>query len=311
MGTVGGVPRVLAPREAVWARLCWLVTLAGACAGCWVSAAHAGLDDLSVRASADYTWDDNVPRAPAGEELSDSLASLSLNASLPFEITSRSRLLLNGTLGGDAFFRYTGLNNVFGEVRAELQARGSGGYLPAIWGIFLRARGESYNSELRDGYRFSAGVSVRKPLTDRVFLFGAASYNQGDARSEVFDTQELSLRGNLDYSWSPRHTLYLGLEYKDGHSVSTAPLELALLDIAQVVVQDDVFTNPQRFDYRFQARTGILNLGYNFAIGQRQALDISYRIAYSQPKEQPPSAVSTQTVYYVDQQITISYLIRF
>jgi hypothetical protein len=312
MGAQGCVPRVLGMREAVSGRLCWLLTLASACAACWVSAVQAGADGLRVRVSADYTWDDNVPRATSDQRLSDSFATLTAVATVPLQLTQQSRVLLSGTLGGQKFDHFSGLDHGFANFQGEVQYRSSGRYTAPIWSIFLRAGIDAYiSSDLRDGYRATAGVSVRKPVTDRIFLFGALAYNQGNARSTVFDTKDVSLRGNIDYSFARRHTVYLGLEYRQGDSVSTGLPSLAFLDIAKAVVADDVFTNPQRFDYRFQARTGLVTLGYNFAIAERQSLDISYRAVYSQPIDQPPSSVSTSTIYYVDQQITVSYLIRF
>ena len=312
MGRQGGVPRVLGTRGASSVRTWPVVALTGALAAFWAPTAGAAADELSIRASADATWDDNVPRAITSEKLSDAFATLSVGATLPLDINPHTRIVFTATLGAQAFDKYTGLNHGFGTLKGELQYRSSGRYTAPIWAIFFSQNADSYvNSDLRDGYRASAGVSVRKPVTDRISLFGALAYNQGDARSTVFDTKDVSLRGNVDYALAPRHTVYLGLEYRQGDSVSTGLPSLAFLDIAQAVVADDVFTSPQRFDYRFQARTGLLTLGYNFAIANRQSLDISYRGVYARPIDQPSSSVSTSTIYYVDNQITVSYLIKF
>jgi hypothetical protein len=282
-----------------------LVAISGA------SMTFAGMDDLRIRADVDYTWDDNVPRATTDQKLSDSFATLALGANLPLELTPHSRLVLNATLGGQAYVRYTGLNQVALDVRGEWQYRSSAQYTTPTWSVFVHERVDWFDSDLRDGYRTSFGVSVRKPITDRIGAFAAVAFNVGNAQSDVFDTRNVSVRGMLDYLLSRRNSLYLGLEYRDGHSVSTMLPSPAFRSIAQARVLDDVFTDPQRTDYRFDARTGILTLGYNFAITERQALDVSYRGVYSKPKEQPDSSLTTSTVYYVDNQITVSYLIRF
>ena len=302
------VAREFAPRNWVSCHACAfviLVAISGA------SIAFAGMDDLRIRADVDYTWDDNVPRATTDQKLSDSFATLALGANLPLELTPHSRLVLNATLGGQTYIRYTGLDQVAFDIQGEWQYRSSGQYSAPIWSVFVRERFDWFNSDLRDGYRTSLGVSVRKPVTDRIVAFGAVAFNYGNAQSDVFDTRNVSVRGTLDYSLSRRNSLYLGLEYRDGQSVSTMLPSPAFRSIAQARVLDDVFTDPQRTDYRFDARTGILTLGYNFAITERQALDISYHGVYSKPKEQPDSSLTTSTVYYVDNQITVSYLIRF
>jgi hypothetical protein len=115
----------------------------------------------------------------------------------------------------------------------------------------------------------------------------------------VFDTEDISLRANIDYSLSRLQTLYLGLEARDGDVVSTAQPRLAYLDISDAVVQDDVFTDGTRYSYRARANTGILTLGYNFAFAERHALDVSYRGVYVRPKEEPPASVTTESIYYV------------
>jgi hypothetical protein len=284
-----------------------------ACAAAWAHPAQGAskLDELSVRLLADLTWDDNVNRATNADRLSDAFATLNVDARLPFSVTERTRLLLGVSGGGQGYDRYDGLTHSFVGLQGEFQFRSSADFGAPIWSAFIREQTEWYRSNLRDGYNASAGVSVRKPWTDRMLLFGAAAYNWRDGRSVVFDAQDWSLRGNLDYSLTNRQTAYFGLEYRDGDAISTAPARLAYLDIAEAVVLDDVFTNPVHYDYRYKARTGILTLGYNLAVGTRQALDLSYRAAYAVPKEQPPSTVSPDTLYYLDQQVTLSYLLRF
>jgi hypothetical protein len=278
MGTQGGVPRLFWPLVAAAGWLCRLLILgSGMGAICCVPSAHAASEDLRVRVSADYTWDDNVARATRQDRLGDRFATLTLGATLPLELTPLTRLFFNGTVGGELFNRYTGLDRVFGDIQGEIQYRSSGGYTAPIWAIFVRQRAESFDSTLRDNDLTSAGLSVRNPVTDRIFLFGAASYNQRNARNTVFDTREFSLRGTLDYSLSRRQTVYLGLEYKDGDSVSTARPSLALSDIARASVLDDVFTDTTRIDYRFRARTRIMTLGNNLAIAHRAPLNIHYR----------------------------------
>jgi hypothetical protein len=295
--------RKAAPRRRLLFALTYL------CAACFALPVQAQVSTPQLRLSADYTWDDNVTRASRDEKLSDGIARLNVGAGLPVTLTPHTRLLLDAAAGGDLYHRYAGLNRAFVTLSGELQYRESGQYAAPTYAIFLRQSGDWYNSDLRDGYRGSAGVSIRKPLTDRIVVFGAAGYNWRNASSNVFNVREVSLRGNLDYALAQRHTFYLGLEYKDGDTVTTAPPEPALVAIRSASAVDDVFAG--RNSYRIKARTGIATLGYNFAIFEHQALDLSYRTVYSRPKDQPPDSVTTQSIFYVDHQIVLSYLIRF
>ena len=282
-----------------------------ACAISWAPAAFADLNELRFQLAADATYDDNISRAGKDAKLYDSFGTLNLGARLPWALSDSYRLVLNANVGGEKFRIYSGLNRVYANVQGELQYRKSGQFSEPIWGVFVRQGEDWYDSTLRDGYRTSAGLSVRKPVTDKLFFFSALAYNQRDGRSKVFDTKEVSLRANLDYSLSRRQTLYFGVEGRDGDIVSTARPNLAYFDIAKALILDDVFTDTTRYSYRFKAYTGIVTLGYNFALGEHAALDLAYRAAYSRPHEQPPSVVTADTIDYLDNQVTLSILIRF
>ena len=266
---------------------------------------------MRYQLAVDATYDDNISRAVENQKLYDSFGALNLGATFPWETSEHSRLVFNANVGGEKFRIYSGLNRVYANLQGELQYRKSGQFSEPTWGVFLRHGVDWYESYLRDGFRTSAGLSVRKPVTDKLFLFSSLAYSQRDGRSMVFDTKDVSLRANLDYSLSRRQTFYFGLEARDGDIVSTALPKLAYFDIADAVVQDDVFTDPQRYSYRIQAYTGIATVGYNFAFGERAALDLGFRAAYSRPHDQPPSVVTTNTIDYVDYQVTASILIRF
>ena len=304
----GAVPRNPARQGTVAGSSRLFFAAAIACALCWAPSASADLNDICFRLTADATYDDNVSRARKDDKLSDSFATLNLGASVPWQLSAKSRFVVSANAGGEKFDRYTGLDRYYANVQGELQFRNSGQFSEPIWAIFARQGEDWYESNLRDGYRTSAGVSVRKPVTDRIFFFSALAYNQREGRSTVFDTKEVSLRANVDYSLTRRQTLYFGLEGRDGDIVSTARANLAYFDIAQAVVQDDVFTDTTRFAYRFKAYTGIANIGYNFAMGEHAALDLAYRVAYSRPHDQPPSVVTTERIDYVDNQFTLSLL---
>ncbi len=307
----GAVPRNLARQGMVSGILRLLIAAAIAGSMSWAPSGFADLSDIRYRVTSDATYDDNISRARKDDKLYDSFATLNLGASLPWQLSGTSRLVINANVGGEKFKRYSGLDRLYANVQGEFQYRKSGQFSEPIWGVFVRQGEDWYDSNLRDGYRSSAGFSVRKPVTDKLFFFSAIAYNQRDGRSAVFDTKEVSVRANLDYALSRRQTLYFGLEGRDGDIVSTASPKLAYFDIAKAVVLDDVFTDTQRFSYKLKAYTGIATIGYNFALAESVALDLSYRAAYSRPHDQPPSVVTTEKIDYVDNQVTLSVLIRF
>jgi hypothetical protein len=270
------------------------------------TALAAQLFDFRVEAA--YTYDDNVTRSEgAGNVLSDRFFTVNFNAGKSFRLTDHTRLVAGLFLGGDVYDKYDGLSRYFGGIQGELQYRSSGEFDAATWGLFLKGSRDQYDSELRDGYRYIAGVRVLKPLSDRLDLFAALAYNKRDGKSTVFDTEDYSARVNLDYRLTRWSTAYLGADFRKGDAVSTARPSLALITIAEAVVVDDVFTDTQRLDYRFKAHGVITTLGYNLAFGERHSLDFSWRWAQVTATEDPGSGKPE----YKINQYSVAYLFRF
>jgi hypothetical protein len=278
---------------------------------CGPSAALAA-QILDFRVEAAYTYDDNVTRSEgAGNVLSDRFFTLSLNAGKNFRLGQHTRLVAGLFLGGDVYDKYDGLSRYFGGIQGELQYRTSGEFDAATFGLFFKGSRDEYtDSELRDGYRYTAGVRVLKPLSDRFDLFAGLAYNKRDGKSTVFDTEDYSARLNLDYSLSRGHTVYLGADYRKGDAVSTARPSLALVTVAEALVVDDAFTDTERIAYRLKAHGVITTLGYNLAFGERHSLDFSWRWAQITADDEPGFGTSGKPEYKVNQ-YSIAYLIRF
>ncbi|MDB5761252.1 MAG: hypothetical protein JWQ21_247 [Herminiimonas sp.] len=270
-----------------------------------------GAGSPGIRVDAGYLFDDNVSRAgSASDILMDSAYSLNLSKSMTVPLNEHTRLLLNGFLGGEKFRTYTGLGRIYAGGEAELQYRTAGEFGAPTFGLFGNATVEEYESDLRDGYRLSAGVSARKPVTDRISLFGALAKNVRNGRSAVFDTSDYSARLNLDYALVPKGTLYFTGEYRKGDIVSSGTHSLANVDIAEVFVRDDVFSRSQFYAYRADGKTVFLTIGWNLPLGQKDSVDLSWRRVRSTPSLKP-SFATAETIRYIDNQFSILYLTSF
>jgi hypothetical protein len=263
-------------------------------------------------AQAYVTYDDNVTRAEGDANvLSDEFLGALATVSTRFLLTENIRLRLVGELGGEAYNEYSGLSFGSAGVRADVQYRATGAFSAPTLTLFGRAAYEEYESDLRDGYRYALGLSGRGDMTDRIAWFGAFTYNKRDGSSRVFDTTDFSVRGNLDYAFSRRNTLYTGLEYRMGDIVSTALPSLQYVDLSNnTVVPDDAFTDTTRYAYKLDATTWIFTLGYNFALNPKHSLDASWRLAYAEPNG--VSSYSTyHSIQYMVNQLSLAYMVRF
>jgi len=291
-------------------------------AGAPASAHAAGYSEFldsvqfrGFRAEASYTTDSNVTRGPGGDALSDRILGVRVSAGGVIPLSTRTRASVQGFAGIQKFGTYTGLSNNFIGTQGDFFFRTSGEFGAPTYGAFLRTAKEEYESTLRDGYRHAFGVTVQKPVTDRVQLFGALARNISDGKSAVFDARSTSLRGNVDWSPGRWDTVYLGAEYRTGDSVSTVsrndPIRtLGFVNTASKIIQDDAFNDTTRDAYRLKANTLIATLGYNRAFGERHAVDVSWRRAQSTVQNAVAPASGSDLNYTVNQ-ISVAYLGRF
>jgi hypothetical protein len=297
-----------------------LGTFAAGLALCAGASAHAaGYSDFldaiefrGFRAEASYTTDSNVPRAPAGDALRDRILGARVSAGGVIPLSTRTRAAVQGFAGIQKFGTYTGLSNNFIGTQADFFFRSSGEFGVATYGAFVRTAKEAYESTLRDGYRHAFGVTVQKPVTDRIQVSGGLTRNISDGKSRVFDAKNTSLRGNADWSLGRWDTVYFGAELRRGDTVSTAHLTPGRADIADAVtvIPDDAYKDPTLFAYRFKASTWIMTLGYNHAFSGGHSLDFSWRWARSKPLELRGLATASENSYSANQ-FSVAYLARF
>ena len=268
-------------------------------------------DPIGVEAG--YSYDDNVTRGRvAGEKLADSIFSLAVGEPIPLRFASlpHVRVMVTPQFTGEKFRLYQGLGRASAGAQAELQYRGSGAFDAMTYGLVVRGSYDEFESSLRRGGRYFAGVNARRSLTDRIDLFAEAGRQWRDGRSEVFQTREWIGKVNLDYGLGgKRGILYLAGEYRHGDSISSGPSSLVNVGLADVLVPDDAFPGLDFFAYRFDARTGIGTVGWNYPLGPRDSLDLSFRRVQSSPTGR--TVWDSGTLRYIDNQYSIVYLMRF
>lgn len=264
---------------------------------------------LGIQVDSSYTFDNNVTRGDKTKFV-DSSYAVSLRKIAIFPVSDNARALLTGLLDGEKFYRYDGLSRFTGGVQGELQYRRSAEFTAATFGLFARASADQYNSDLRDGRRYSTGISMRQPMTDRLRLFGALAHNRRNGKNAVFDTNDNAVRLNLDYELNPISTIYLGGEYRRGDVVTTG----SGMYSASVSAWDDAFPNRQLFSARLDGSTVITTLGYNMGLGSRDSFDFSWRRVHSTIDAASSSglyASSTPASGYISNQFSVAYLVRF
>jgi len=270
----------------------------------------------AARVEASLTADDNVTRAGGGDALRDTILGARASTGLTLSTSQHTRAIVQGFVGGEKFHKYDGLSHNFFGAQADFQYRSSGEFGAATYSVFARTQKEYFQSDLRDGYRHAYGVTVLKPLTDRVTFLAALQQNITDGKSQVFDTQNTALRANLDWTLGTWNTVYAGAEYRKGDFVSTAcdcsPNKAGLVNTATPnLIPDDAFTDTARTAYRLKANILIATLGYNRGFGSGQSLDVSWRRATSSLAQDAVAPATKSDFAYTVNQYSLAYLVRF
>jgi hypothetical protein len=224
-------------------------------------------------------------------------------------LTDNIRLQVAGLATGDRFQNFNGLSHTALGLESVLQYRANGAFATPTWGLTAKVAGDDYQTAIRSGSRYAVGLNVLQPMTERVNLFSAMSYNVRNANNSVFSTQDIALRLNLDYALVNHSNLYFSGEFRDGDIISSGRQSLENITLARAVVADDAYPGASFFTYRLQGTTWLTTLGYNIGLGARDSLDLSWRYIQATPSQRPIWVTSPPS--YVTNQISASYLMRF
>lgn len=264
-----------------------------------------------VRVETSIVWDDNVNRARESEEkLADRIYSLNVGKAASLPLGEHTRIVATGFAAGDKFARYPGLDRFSLGGQAELQYRASGEFSAPTFGLQGRLVFDEHAGQLRSGHRYSLGLTYRQGLTDRIEIFAALTANRRQADNVVFDGKDTSARVNLDYALTHSGVLYLGGEFRKGDAVTTRTDSHAYESFAKAWVPDDAYGSDPLVAYRYEAKTTLWTLGYNWALGPRDSLDFSMRRAASKPTA-PASPLYPAPSRYTANQFSVAYLVRF
>lgn len=254
--------------------------------------------------------DNNATRAGFGPaRIGDTMSFVGVSTSLAHPLTAHSRLWMTGTAGAEKYRRFDGLSRVHGSAELEYQYRGSSHFDEPTYGAFVKLTGEEYDSDMRDGYRLSAGLSVRQSLNDRLSYSASVAHNARRATDKVFSGSENMVRGNLDVLLTDRALLYFGADYRRGDIVATGWPDGGTPNVSNVFWWDDAFAAEGMVSYRLRGSSVQLTLGLNYAIAPRHSIDFSLRQIRTRAASSPRYLASDFS--YKSRQVSVAYLFRF
>ncbi len=261
-----------------------------------------------VLVSASLLHDDNVTRTDS-DQLSDESVSLELSDGLIVPFNPYLRAILRGTLALERFDHWQGLSHADLSGSAALQYRPSAVFYAPTFEASVRVRGSDYQSSGRTGATTLTEFSVTQALTDKITAYGALTDQQRRAEAAPFAGHSDGARVHLDYALSQPLTLYASLGHRYGDFFSSSFKDPDQLAIASAHAPDTAFGATARIAYRYKGAADIGAIGANYALSEHQSLDLSFQKVSLRPAKIPYAGYLQAT--YVDQQLSLSYLVQF
>ena len=264
---------------------------------------------VPIQVEAGFRHDDNINRsAEEHDEQSEQVFNAIVSTIRLYQLSDYSRFRVRSSLGLEDAQEHQGLDNISLGVRGEWQYRGSGHYSAPTYGVFGRVGYQEYDSDLRTGARYSAGINLKKPFNDRLILFSALEQRVREGDDEVFETDHTSFRALLNMSTGGNGTVRFGGEFREGDIVSSAAGSGNLSEIATAQVEDDAYFNEDFTAYRFDGESTIWTLGYNHSLGPYDSVDFAIQSVVSEATDSDADSSETD---YESQRISMFYLMSF
>lgn len=226
-------------------------------------------------------YDSNISRGEKSRNiLEDFSLTAGLRASHSMRINSRSGVVFSGAIRLKEQDRYEDLSQLgLGLGAKYLIQPWSGFTAPWFEAAVNVERLQHSDSDIRDGWLSTLGLSASKYFTDRVKLKAGMHWLHREAEEgRVFDYNQRELRLAADYRASANFTLYGGYSRIYGDQVSTAISygDADWAGYAKAWARDAALEDGShpRNAYRIGAITDTFELGINYALCPGTALDV-------------------------------------
>lgn len=249
---------------------------------CLTIASTAYADATYTGAEIALLHESNIGHAEYDKDVQeDTSLLLSADISRSLRLTYNSGLVARAGLQLNQQAHHDDLSfvSIHSGLRYRLQPL-SGFTMPWIDIGLNAARTEYQDSPIRDGWITALNFGVGKYFTDRLRMTAGWLGERRHAEdSRVFDLRSHGWQMGVDFQLNPRSALYAKAVRREGDQVSSAPQSSLSGSPLQYETQtaDSALSEhgKPRNAYRFDAITRSLELGYNHAIRENMALDIS------------------------------------
>jgi hypothetical protein len=247
---------------------------------------YAAHGDWSLGAEAALRHDGNVGNA---QYPSDIVADSTIRARLAlfqlFPLGENYSVTVGGDLGGEAYHRFTGLNNAALEGVVALKKKwGLGAFAP-----WTRAGVSVGRVDYDDGYRnawiYRAALAAGRRIDERWNLWADYAYERRAARAQMEEVPGLSGDAysedshnaaiNVEYSLRASTSVGLALLGRRGDVVSTTAPSPGIYYASRALAEDPAF-GPEQYAYRLLGTTYGVRVGIHFSPTSHSLLGVVF-----------------------------------
>jgi len=244
-------------------------------------------------ATGGFAYDDNLSNGfEAEDRKADTAAVIDLSAGLYEPFGASTALGLSLLAHGDAYVRYTGLDNLGLGARAQLRTKfGLGTRAP--W-LSIAAQGvyHNYQYDYLDGWQYEAGATLGMQLNERWSLRGIIRYDAYVANKtqpplipgmvgSPYDVYGWNFGAQTTFLATAVDRLSLSYTWRTGTVTSVTQPDEEILEYSDRAAPDPVF-GAGGIAYRINANTQTVSLAWSHTLGQRSAINLLYAYRRSQ-----------------------------
>ncbi|MDA9909234.1 hypothetical protein N9E57_01785 [Gammaproteobacteria bacterium] len=201
--------------------------------------------DLSVATN------DNIPNAVSKTDIfDDSFLAGNLNVAKLWVPATGKSILLSGHLGLVQFNNSGGLNrHSAGSSLSYIQRMGMGAYAPRF-SVSVRADYRDFDSDLRDGWLYRAGINLEKRFTPALHARVGLAHEERSAdkqkatpyvysiSGDVFNQSNNEFSASIDYTLINNSMISARYTYRDGEIDASTNPGSAFFPFSKAIAQD-------------------------------------------------------------------------
>lgn len=230
--------------------------------------------------------DTNLTRASAPADVrADAAATLAVAGTWIAAPTASDGFSIGGTVGGEAYHRYHGLNNVWALGTAQYRHKFGVG-LEVPWLLGEVAGGYyGYDVDVRTGARYALRAEVGKRFSEAFDAEIGAFYDRrygpfGEPdipgiSGKVFNLSGQGVYVRAGYAVTGNLLLSARLAVRRGDVVSTSSETEEIIRAATAIAEDPTFGD-ELYDYRLRGTTRTAVVTISWALNERSSLNLTY-----------------------------------